>query len=114
MILSFGKRISVPHDTHFSVASSRCGSGSDNHSAAAAPQLGQLNSAIDEPRIIRNRPPSETALRDNESPPASEYGQFPNSGFKSLEVGSLGRIQREHSATETAEVGLHRVNSTTD
>jgi hypothetical protein len=42
--LAFGSRISVAQDKHLSVASSRAGSRSGNHSADPAPQLGHLNS----------------------------------------------------------------------
>jgi hypothetical protein len=44
MTLSLGNRISVAQDRHLRVTSSRVGSGSGNHNADLAPQLGQEKS----------------------------------------------------------------------
>jgi hypothetical protein len=50
--LSFGRRITVAQDKHFSVTSWGCGSESGNRSADEAPQVGHENSAVEERRNI--------------------------------------------------------------
>jgi len=78
MTLSLGMRITVPHDRHLS-ASRCCGSGSRNHNADLAPQLGQENSGVEEPRNIPFMETTQSSMGPNTTQLPTPNSQLPTS-----------------------------------